>query len=759
MVAGDPALLRSFTDEVTAAIPTLQTAADTCSTAVTSYNDAPNDLPGADLSDVGTMYSVDVESLAELAAVPSAFASLIEAADGDATLLSRLDQMLLDTWLATPSFADAEALLDALTGTPGEMADSIRALLVAGGELSDDEVDDLMAAYRTTMGEQYLQVGNTYGGVLITPDNQAAIVWQAVLDRQQWDGALSGATIDQLLDLSARVAVVADDTDFATALFDDLGAADTARLPNLVAHLAWSDQYTTGGHGFDAPALMHPISEALATASGNLPRVFWDDVFAAGQGRDSVEDANLGWWDDHEATVIDDAFPALFLAGGFAPAVAQRAGQLGIDILDGQQADGLWVQVRRGQGSPFYEGSDQMATRWEDRGALLVGSAATTPEAATELLRDERNAAIVTDNAFGRDDNGVGTEHVPGWGAVSDEVGHLIRSGTVDNLAAHPDATREAAANVINNAIDEPPGASHEALATPYAEVATQYLGDFAVDDFYADPASVSDGHLAIGSVAAARFVGLGMGSDEGRAMLTSAHEVVALDIAVGGIEAEYGGVGADWEQQLGKLDAVMLAGELGDDFHSAQQAQRAAVERNAALASGQGALLRAVGLAPHTKVLLVGLQPVADHIRTEYLNDPTNQVEIATSQANVTAATALDHEKRLIATGHLVAALRAEAALPPDAQLSPEMDSVLQVAEAEMSPASLANLRDIASTGGDPQLLDATGGATLADDLDQFREAFAAREEWPVDSDYQDVSVYRLDHLVQFPDGLFVSQ
>lgn len=133
--------------------------------------------------------------------------------------------------------------------------------------------------------------------------------------------------------------------------------------------------------------------------------------------------------------------------------------------------------------------------------------------------------------------------------------------------------------------------------------------------------------------------------------------------------------------------------------------------------------------------------------------------MEIATSQANVTAATALDHEKRLIATGHLVAALRAEAALPPDAQLSPEMDSVLQVAEAEMSPASLANLRDIASTGGDPQLLDATGGATLADDLDQFREAFAAREEWPVDSDYQDVSVYRLDHLVQFPDGLFVSQ
>ena len=759
MVAGDPALLRSFTEEVTAAVPMLQAAADTCSTAVTSYNDAPNDLPASDLSDVGAMYSVDIESLAELAAVPAAFAALIEAADGDATMLARLDQMLLDTWLTTPSFADAEALLAALTGTPGEMADSIRALLAAGGDLSDDEVDDLIAAYNAASGQQYLQVGSTYGGVLITPDNQASVIWQAILDHNDWDDALSGTTIDQLLDLSARLAVAAGDGDFTTALFDDLGAEDTARLPHVVAHLAWSDQYTTGGHGFDARTMMSPFSAALATASGNLPEAFWDDVFAAGQHRDSVEDANLGWWGDHEATVVDDAFPALFLAGGFSPAVAQRAGQLGVDILNGQQADGLWVQVRRGQGSPLYEGFDQMATRWEDRGGVLLESAATTPEAATALLRDERNASILTDNAFGRDDNGVGTEHLPGWGTVGDEVGDLIRSGTVDNLAAHPDATREAAANVINNAIDEPPGASHEALATTYAEVGTQYLHDFAVDSFYSDAASAADGHLAIGSTAAARFVGLGMGSDEGRAMLTSAHEVVALDIVVGGVETEYGGVGTDWEQQLGKLDAVMLAGELGDSFHNAQEAQAAALEHNAALASGQGALLRAVGLAPHTKVLLVGLQPLADHIRTEYLNDPTNQVQVATSQANVTAATAFDNEERLIATGHLVAALRAEAALPPGGHLSPEMGSVLDVAQAEMSPTSLANLRRIAASGGDPALIDAAGGATLADDLNQFREAFAGHEEWPVEGDYLSVAEWQDRHLVEFPEGLFVSR
>ena len=249
------------------------------------------------------------------------------------------------------------------------------------------------------------------------------------------------------------------------------------------------------------------------------------------------------------------------------------------------------------------------------------------------------------------------------------------------------------------------------------------------------------------------------MGSDDGRAMLTSAHEVVALDIVVSGVETEYGGVGTDWEQQLGKLDAVMLAGELGDSFHSAQEAQAAALEHNAALASGQGALLRAVGLAPHTKVLLVGLQPLADHIRTEYLNDPTNQVQVATSQANVTAATAFDNEERLIATGHLVAALRAEAALPPGGHLSPEMDSVLDVAQAEMSPTSLANLRRIAASGGDPALIDAAGGATLADDLNQFREAFAGHEEWPVEGDYLSVAEWQDRHLVEFPEGLFVSQ
>lgn len=754
MVAGDPALLRSFTDELSAVVPALRTAADDCSTAIVAYNDAPNDLPDADLTDVGAAYAVDAETLAELAAIPAAFATLVEAADGDGALLTRLDQLLLDTWVATPTFADAEALLAALTGTPAELADDLRALLAEGSELSPGEVDDVIASYRALMGETYLQVGQTYGDVLITEENRAGILWQ-VLGGMGNHEVLPPDLIERLLDVSARTAVGADDPEFTAALFEDLGPEDTARLPTLVAGAAWSDAYTTGGEGFDAPAAMAPFSEALGTASPALPDAFWDDLFARATTSESVEDPNLGWWGDDTAEVVDDAFPALFVAGTFTPDVATRAGQLGIDILNGQQADGTLVHVRRGMGSPLYDGFDDMATHWEDRGAMLVEAASRTPQAATDLLGDDRNAAVLTDNDFGRDEGEAGTEHVPDWGVVGDEVGSLVEAGTIENLAVDPDGTREAAANVINAAIDENPGDAHEALATTYAKVGTQYMGDFAVDNYYGNEAAADDDHLSIGSYPAAQFVALGMASEEGREMLASAHEVLALDIVVTGVEAEADGQLSDWEQRLGKLDAVVLSAELGDSFDSAEDAQSAALEYNARLASGQGALLRAVGLAPHTKVVSVGLAPLADHIRTEYLEQATNQVEIAESEANGTVATAYDVEDRLVVTGHLVSALRAEAAGTADA----DQQAVLRVAEAEMSAESLEALRGVAGGGSDPALLEAVDQARLTEDLDALREGFAGHSELPVEDGWGLVSDYHQRHLTRFPAGLFVEE
>lgn len=754
MVAGDPALLRSFTDEVSAVVPALQTAADDCSTAIVAYNDAPSDLPAAELTDVGAAYAVDVESLLELAAIPAAFASLVEAADGDGAMLSRLDQLLLDTWLVTPTFADAEALLAALTGTPGELADDLRALLEDGSELSPGDVDDIIASYRALLGESYLQVGQSYGDVVITEENRAAILWEVLAESGDHE-VLAPAVIERLLDASARVAVAADDPEFTAALFEDLGPEDTARLPALVAGAAWSDMYTTGGEGFDAPAAMAPVSEALGTASPALGDAFWDDLFARATTTESVEDPNLGWWGDDTAEVVDDAFPALFVAGTFAPDVATRAGQLGIDILNGQRADGTLVHVRRGPGSPLYDGFDDMDTHWEDRGAMLVEAAARTPQAATDLLGDERNADVLTDNHFGRDEGEAGTEHVPDWGVVGDEVAGLVEAGTIENLAVDPDGTRAAAANVINAAIDENPGAAHDALATTYAEVATQYMADFAVDNYYGNEAAAEADHLSIGSYPAAQFVALGMASEDGREMLASAHEVLALDIVVSGIEAEADGELSDWEQQLGKLDAVVLSAELGDAFDTAEDAQAAALEYNARLASGQGALLRAVGLAPHTKVVSVGLAPLADHIRTEYLDQSTNQVEIAESQANSTVASAYDVEDRLVVTGHLVSALRAEAAGTPSA----DQQAVLRLAEAEMSAGSLDALRSLAGGGSDPALLAAVDQARLTEDLDNLREGFAGHSELPVEEGWGLVADYHQRHLTRFPAGLFVEE
>lgn len=751
MVAGDPEELRSFTDGMATVVAELQTAADDASSAVTAYNDAPRDLPDSELDDVGADHAVDAQHWTELIAVPAAFATLVEVADGDPAMLGRLDQLLLDTWLAADDFEDADALLGELTGTPAEMADDLRALLASTGELSDDEIEDLIERWEEHAGMAAFAVGETYDGVEITEENRAGVIWSAVVDGEAWDDALPGDVVEDVLDVSARLAVVADDPGYTAALFEDLGGEDTAGLARMVAVAAWSDTYTSGGEPFDAVEAIAPISTALGTASrsGSLPDAYWDDLFDQATTTETVEHPNLGFWGDDEVEVLDDAWPALFSAGTFAPEVATRIGQGGINVLHGQTAGGTLLQVDRGIGSPFHDGFGRMSTSWEDRGTVLLEAATRTPEAATELLLDDRNVAVLTDEHFDRADGEAATEHSPSWDVVGDEVGAFIEAGTIENLGDDPDGTRQAAANVINEATGVHPNAAHEALADTYAEMGAQYMAEFAVDDRFDDPATVGEDGLSVGSLPATRFLALGMDTEAGRELLTATHEVVALDIAVNGIESEYAGTGTDWEQQLGKLDAIMLGAELGEDFETAEAAQEAALEYNSRLQTGQTAITGVVGLAPHTNVALIGARPVADEIREQFLEQPTNQIDIAESEANVTTTDALTVERRLIGTAHLVSALRAEAA----GALTPEQRSVLDFAADKMPGGSLDRLRDVAAGGDAAAVID---HEALADDIDALREAFAGHEQLPVDPDLTHVSDYRWDHLTRFPEGLY---
>lgn len=717
MVSGNATALRGATSDIDATIAPFEGAVDDAISAIATYNSAPSDLAGSDIADVATPFQSTVDRVRRMAAIPAAFAAMVEAVDGDPMLLGVLDQLLYDAWVDNPDFTSEDAILADITGTPAELAATFRDVLAATSELEPGEIEDLIDTWQAELGSSHLAIGEHYNGVLITPENRAQVIFEFILMNESWDDALSQETVDQLLEATARLSLVAHDEAFTVAMFEDLGPEATAQLPQAVANVAWSETYTSGGDPpFDARDNVDIISVALGTASGGLDQQFWDSVFEAAVYEDTVENPNLGWWGDDKVDVINDSFPMLFAAGTFVAPVAQQAGQLGLDILNGQYEDGKLLHVRRGPGSPFYGDFDQMATPWEERATVLVDAAARTPEAANALLLDERNARVITDNEFGRDEGEAGGEHTPRWGVISDSVSNLIEAGTVEYIHEDGDAARQATANIINFAVDSNPGSSHEALSMTYATIAAEFLPEFAMGDAGNVDAFVgSDGNLYLGALQATRFTALGMHSEEGVVLLAGVHQAHAFDIALSGIETEMNGTDTTWEEQLGRMDAIMLDAFVGEGIHVAAAEQAAAEAYNARLATGQTLLYRAAGLAPHTKLLFV-TTPVADWVRTEFLEQDTGQVAAALSDGNDYDFQSHDFERDVVASAHLVAAIRAEAAGLLDidggalsASRQAQVD-LLDAADQVVDSAVMDSLRDAAAgrpfevEGLDPQ-------------------------------------------------------
>jgi hypothetical protein len=247
--------------------------------------------------------------------------------------------------------------------------------------------------------------------------------------------------------------------------------------------------------------------------------------------------------------------------------------------------------------------------------------------------------------------------------------------GGEDASPPAPDgATATATATVVNDAVAEaadgdPPTGDE---ATTYAEVAADNLRDFARDDLTTDDARAEGEHVTIGSGPASRFLALGMASDDGRARIDEAHAATALALVASGVADDRAGGTSDWEAQVGKLDAIVAAGEV--------------LERGA-----------------------------------------------DAGQAQAIVADAKQVEDRTIVAGHLVAALRSEAA----GDVDPDTQAVLDVAEATIPPTSLAEIRDrVGDATGDMVPVDLALDVHDAyrDDLAAFVESFAGREDYPVE-------------------------
>lgn len=262
----------------------------------------------------------------------------------------------------------------------------------------------------------------------------------------------------------------------------------------------------------------------------------------------------------------------------------------------------------------------------------------------------------------------------------------------------------EATVALIDDAVTGGDRRPDDETAEVYAEVGADRLGDFARHDTRDDPARVEGGRVAIGSVPATRFLALGMTTGAGRDRLLAAHATVALDIAVAGVATENGGDDTPWEAELAKLDAIVAAAHVvGGD--------------------------------------------------------------VSPGQANEIVARARDDERTVVATAHLVDALRAEAA----ERVRPAHQQVLDVAATELSADSLGELRRMATSPGEsPDAVDglddlavgstavgSTAAGDLAAEIDDFREVFAGHEELPVEADVRDASSSFRSHLEPALDAL----
>ncbi len=698
--------------------------------------------------------------------MPAAFAALVETADGDASMLARLDRCCSTPGSPRPTSPTPRRSWRRSSASPGEMADTIRALLADAGDLSDDEVDDLIAAYERRLGPP-VPAGRRHLRRRPGHARQPGVGDLAGDPRPQRLGATrSGAPrIDDLLDLSARLAVAADDSDFTTALFDDLGAeahgpAAARRRPPGVErpvhdrrprlrrpHDDEPVQRRAGRRRRRQPArgvLGRRVRRRPAPrlGGGRQPRLVGRPRGDGGRRR--VPGAVPG------RRVLPGGGPAGRPAGRRHP--QRPAGRR--PVGPGPPRPGQPASTRAStDGDPV--GGPRRDPARSRRRPHARGRHRAAPRRAQRL--DPHRQRLRARRQRGRHRAPARLGHV-----VGDEVGDLIRSGTVDNLAAHPVATREAAANVINNAIDEnrraprtrrwPPPMPRSARSTCTTSPSTASTPT---------PRRAADGHLVIGSTRRRPLRRAGHGQRRGP----------------GDARRRPRGRGARHRGRRRREPSTAASAPTGSSSSAsstpscspASWATRSTTPRrprpppSSTTPPSPRARVRCSGPSawPRTRRCCwsgCSRSPTTSAPSTS--NDPTNQVQVADQPGQRHRG---DRVRRRGAPDRHRPPRRRPAGRgrPPAGRAPAPRDGqrARRGGRPRCRPRRWPTCAGSRRHGGDPEAYRAAGGATLADDLDQFREAFAGHEEWPVEGDYLSVAEWQDRHLWSSPQGLFVSQ
>lgn len=646
-ITGDPGRLEEYTSITLPTLAPAQAESASYGSVVSALNSAPSTIAFW-VADYSTWIASELSAVDGVDRRPAAFGFALRQLDHfvadmprDRTYLRTSDlelfNALVDARLAHPGTADADVYrfaLDALTGTPQELAHRLGASL---GRINDsmnqDDVDAMKDELRNTMFQ--LQEGNAYR---TPPLTELQIVEQSwiILNARGDDDIVPASMVqelDQLTDLLGRRRF---DPAYSAAFYQELGPDMTALLPRAIALSSWSDYQRTSGHpSFSIDDSLADVDSALASASPSLSNTWRDDLFSHAV---------------HDHTV-DDAFPLLFQYGQYSAAFAQPTGQLGLDILHGT------VTVDRGVGSPGYPNFDYIATHWEDRGTILIEAAARTPDAANALLRNTDNVAWLTSNKFGRDGR-----HPPEWDVIDSSVRDLIVSGTVYEATDHPYLARDAAANVINASLNAKPGDASDALAPAYGQMVLRYLPDFARSPGFNRPAERSGDYISIGAMQAAQFTSLAMHDDPSKQAIFKLRDMLDLQTVTVGLVNDTE-MYPPWEQRLANIDGIVLSADNGQVFVSARQQDAAAKQYNDNLDMFQSIAMGVIGLAkfPGSGIVDKIVDKGVDKLKEDYLYEDTDHASQAGYTTNVANFTAFDHERVVIAEGHLIAAVHVE--------------------------------------------------------------------------------------------------
>lgn len=671
-VSGNPTALEHYDGETVASINTWMQASSDFGPAMLSYNQAPSDLPHTIVNHQYRMVGHRT-ALRRISRSASAFARALRTCDRIvgpmlpgvvAVADDQLFDALLAAWTADPDASNTEAMntaLDQITGSPDQLADEF-AGIVADLDVGPDEIEDLQQDLRVAL-DQVTQEASHSQQPWPSESELADRAWERVRLLERWD-EIPVSIGNRLADATSKLDRRADDPAYTEEFFDALGPENALALAETAAIVAWNDVYAQNGTTPSTRHTVEVVSEALATASPGLGRDYVDQLVELGLTEEH-EDTN-GFWPGggRDYLELNDALPLLLSSGDFSTEYSEVIGQLGIDVLAGENADGTDIDVDKGIGSPFMDGFENLETAWQGRGVVLVDAAARDAGAANTLLQNDRNAELLTDDQFVWRERTMNVDLETDWDVVGSSVRNLITAGAVDFADTDPVAAREAAANVIEFSTAEGPGSAADALAPAYGEILTHYLGELGdstpiiEEDQILPPSVRDDGRMFVQTFTAAQFAALAMTDEATRADIVAARDRLVPVVAVTGMEYDL----PRWKRRIATIDAIVATGLNGEEMMSAEEAARLSREHNANIDLARDSLLAFLPTdkipGPVDPLVSRGI----DELTEEFLHRPTDQVDRAEYQVDLTTEYILGSQQSILAEAGLVVAVRAAA-------------------------------------------------------------------------------------------------